>query len=153
MFEMQAGNRAKPVSGAREARVLASGVWLRLHATSCKRALAALLQVVRNQTRAGGGRGHRTPPFRGDRESIALLSRASPIFGGSRGAMGSRLHAARPGRPPTRGGLLGAPRITLITSDVYQTYRHLWSQREIKPEEPYGDDHLLGIAIIMNNEL
>ena len=67
--------------------------------------------------------------------------------------MGSRLHAARPGRPPTRGGLLGAPRITLITSDVYQTYRHLWSQREIKPEEPYGDDHLLGTAIIMNNEL
>ena len=101
--------------------------------------------------RSGGGTT--AHPLRGDREGIALPSRASPIFGGSRGAMGSRLHAARPGRPPTRGGLLGAPRITLITSDVYQTYRHLWSQREIKPEEPYGDDHLLGIAIIMNNEL
>ena len=32
-----------------------------------------------------------------------------PPSGGSRGAMGSRLHAARPGRPPMRGGLLGAP--------------------------------------------
>ena len=61
--------------------------------------------------------------------------------------MGSRLHAARPGRSPTRGGLLGAPPITLITSDVYQTYRHLWSQREIEPET------LACLYVAVENEL
>ncbi len=45
----------------------------------------------------GEGRASRCPP------GPPLAAR------GGRGAMGSRLHAARPGRPPTRGGLRGAP--------------------------------------------
>ena len=47
-----------------------------------------------NQTRAVGGRDHRTPPFQGgDREGIALPSRASPFEGKS----------GRDGEPPPRG--------------------------------------------------
>ena len=58
-----------------------------------------------------GGANPRFPPLGGN--VVGKASRCLPGLPrstrGSRGAMRSRLHAARPGRLSTRGGLLGAP--------------------------------------------